>query len=84
MKNNRVSLATAAYRRAVNLSYRRRDDRQFLADEFARRQNLALLMTGKLDRFLGHEINLSQYSRVGAGCIDADFEAHVEPKFEIL
>lgn len=80
----RQEAATAAYRRAVYLSYRKREDRQFVEDEFATRQNLSLLRAGKLDRLLGQEIDLAQYSRVGAGCIDAEFEAHTEPKFEIL
>jgi hypothetical protein len=80
----RQAYATASWRRAVNLSYKRRDDRQFLADEFATRRNLSLLIAGKLDRFLGQEIDLTQYSRVGAGCIDAEFEARKEPQFEIL
>jgi hypothetical protein len=80
----RQACATAAWRRAVNLSYRLRDNRKFLADEFATRHNLSLLMAGKLDKFLGQEIDLAQYSRVGAGCIDAEFEARKEPQFEIL
>jgi hypothetical protein len=80
----RQSLATASWRRAVNLSYKLRDDRKFITEEFATRHNLTLLMAGELDKFLGQEIDLSQYSRVGAGCIDAEFEARKEPQFEIL